>query len=449
MTVWRKIAVMKYKREQYVRQLLDKQGNGLIKVITGLRRSGKSYLLTNLFLPRIISDKTDLKDIVLFAFDKDEDLDKLLPFFPEEPLFIEEKGEKKVNSHKFRAFIQNTLPKDGKHQYLLLDEIQRLEDFSGTLNSYLDKPTLDVYVTGSNSHLLSSEIATEFKGRSSLVHLLPLSFSEFSDNKSEPLDQLWAEYIFYGGMPVVVNEKTDFEKRNTLNGLIDNVYLNDIVTHNKIKSDAALKKTLEVIASSIGLSISPVSLSNTFKSKKNATIDNETIDRYMGFYKNCFLTAPCYRYDIKGKQYIEGKNKVFFEDVGLRNALTGWREIEESHLMENILFNELRYRGYEVSVGSVEIRENTNKKDVNGKDIYTKKQVEVDFVATNGNEKYYIQSAYTVGLEEKRRQEIRPLINIDDSFKKIVVTKDVIKPWYDDNGVLTINLFDFLLTRNF
>lgn len=439
---------MEYKREKYVKQLLDKRGNGLIKVITGLRRGGKSYLLNNLFKPTLQNEGVNQSDIISFAFDKDSDLDKLLPFFSGEPLMVKEGVEEKVNSHKFRAFLKSLLPNDSKHHYLLLDEIQRLENFSGTLNSYLDVKNLDVYVTGSNSHLLSSEIATEFKGRSSLIHLLPLSFSEFAEGKMEAPEKLWSEYMFYGSLPIVVNEKSDFEKRNELKNLIDNVYLNDIVTHNEIRNDANLKKTLEVIASSVGSTVSSLSIANTFRSKKNGRIDNETVDRYQGFFENCFLTIPCFRYDIKGRQYIEGKSKIFFEDLGLRNALTGWREIEESHLLENAIYNELRYRGYEVSVGSVEIREKSNKQDVNGKDIYTKKKVEVDFIAVNGSEKYYIQSAYTVAMAEKRKQEIRPLVNIDDSFKKIIITKDTIKPWYDEKGILTINFFDFLKSQD-
>jgi predicted AAA+ superfamily ATPase len=439
---------MEYKRAEYVSQLLDKRGNGLIKVITGLRRGGKSYLLNNLFKPALQNEGVNQSDIISFAFDKDSDLDRLLPFFPEEPLMVKEGDEEKVNSHKFRAFIKSVIPTDSKHHYLLFDEIQRLEKFSGTLNSYLDMKDLDVYVTGSNSHLLSSEIATEFKGRSSLVHLLPLSFSEFAEGKRETPEKLWSEYMFYGALPIVANEKSDLKKRNELNNLIDNVYLNDIVTHNQVRSDTALKKTLEVIASSIGSSMSPLSIANTFKSKKIGSVDNETVGRYLRFFNNCFLTTPCLRYDIKGKRYIEGKAKIFFEDLGLRNALTGWREIEESRLLENAIYNELRYRGYDVSVGSVEIREKTNRQDINGKDIYTKKQVEVDFIAVNGSEKYYIQSAYTVALAEKRKQEIRPLVNIDDSFKKIIITKDTIKPWYDEKGILTINFFDFLESQN-
>lgn len=439
---------MEYSREQYLTRLIDRKNNGLIKIITGARRAGKSYLLNEIYYRHLLNSGCTSSQIIRFAFDSDEDIDLLDEYFPEEPTKIPQKKDLYlVNAKKFRAFLKDNT-NDAEPYYLLLDEVQLLENFVGTLNSLLRHRNYDVYVTGSNSKFLSSDIVTEFKGRGTEVHVLPLVFSEYMEAFPGTPQQAWREYIETGGIPLVAQMKTEEERVIYLKNLCEETYLKDIIAHNGIRKTQELSDTLDVVASLTGTLVSPTKISNTFQSALNKNITDDTVNNFIGYFQDAFLLSIAKRYNIKGRKQIGSPYKIYFEDIGVRNARLNFRQIEETHIMENIIYNELRYRGFNVEVGVVDYSEKTGRTDVNGHSIYTRKTLEVDFVATLGSRKYYVQSALALMDQDKTLQEKRSLQNIDDSYKKIIVTKNGLKSSRDENGIVTMDLFDFLLDSN-
>ncbi|CDC41331.1 uncharacterized protein BN661_00552 [Firmicutes bacterium CAG:449] len=427
---------MNINRDFYLNKLIKRKNNGLIKVITGIRRCGKSYLLNNIFYEYLIKNGVDKKHIIRFSFDSADDL-----YMIGENLIQIEKEKRGVDPEKFISFINSKI-EDNETYYLLLDEIQMLDCFVAVLNGYLYKNNLDVYVTGSNAKLLSKDISTEFAGRGDEIHMYPLSFAEFmSVYKGDKYIGL-SEYMMYGGIPLVVLRDDNNDKINTLQNLFNEIYIKDIEKRNNIKNIGELEELLNILSSSIGSLTNPEKLKNTFKSNKNSKITSQTIKKYLSSFEDSFLVESSNRYDVKGKLYIETPKKYYFTDLGLRNARINFRQFEESHSMENIIYNELRMRGYNVDVGLINIVERNQEGKV------VRKQLEVDFICNLGSKRYYIQSVYSIPDKEKRSQEIRPFRNIDDSFKKIIITKDIVPSFYDDYGILTINIYDFLLNLN-
>lgn len=439
---------MIFNRQRYIKKLNQLSWNGLVKIITGVRRAGKSFILNELFYNSLISQGVLQKNIIRFAFDADEDIDRLEPFANGEPVKI---ADKKlgyiINAKVFRRYIASQI-NDSDKFYIFLDEVQLLDNFVGTLNSYLRHANLDIYVTGSNSRFLSSDIVTEFKGRSTEVHVQPLTFAEYMESSSKTISESWADYIVTGGIPLVSKMQNVEEQIKYLENLVKETYLKDVVQRNGVRKEQALSETLQVIASSIGAPVNPRKLSNTFISHGYGEITSETVSRFIDYYSDAFLVSKAQKYNIKGKKYIDSLFKIYFEDIGVRNALLNFRQIEESHIMENVIYNELRYRGYNVDIGEMNIAENTGRKDKNNHDIYAQKSLEIDFIATLGSEKYYIQSALAITTEEKSLQEKRSLYYIDNSFKKIVVTKNGLHVTRDNRGVITMDLFDFLLNED-
>lgn len=428
---------MEIKRDYYLDKLIRKKDNGFIKIITGIRRSGKSYLLNNLFYNNLIQSGIDKNYIIKFAFDSSRDLLKIGENLIDLDVLS---GERLVNPNKFLDYIMSQTNNNDKF-YILLDEVQLLKSFEQILNGFLRQDNFDVYVTGSNSKFLSKDVITEFAGRGDEIHIMPLVFSEFLQTYDGDKEDAFAEYQVYGGLPAQVLMKTDEDKMNYLKVQLENVYLRDIVHRYDIRLTSELEDLLNILASGISSLTNPSKIVSTFKSIKKSKISVNTIDKFIGYFEDSFILKRVYRYDVKGRKYIETPYKIYFEDVGLRNARLNFRQIEPTHLMENIIYNELRYRGYMVDVGMVMKRENINNKDI-------KKQLEVDFIANLGSKRYYIQSAYSLPSIEKINQEKASLLHIDDSFKKIIIVKDRIKPFLDENGILTINLFDFLLDKN-
>lgn len=426
---------MEIKRDKYLEMLQIRRHNGFIKVITGIRRCGKSYLMNDIFYEKLRQEGVDESHIIKFAFDSAEDL--LLIGEDLQDLFI---NKKKVDPKKFMTFISQRMI-DNDMYYLLLDEVQNLGCFEAVLNGYLRKKNMDVYVTGSNSKFLSSDVLTEFAGRGDEIHVLLLSFSEFYANYQDGLDYAFDDYMIYGGLPAVALMKTSEQKSSYLKTQLQNVYLKDLVERNNLNSDENIGELLDIIASGISSLTNPTKLANTFKSIKNTSLSALTIDRYITYKQQAFILSKVNKYDVKGKKYINTPYKIYFEDVGLCNARLDFRQIEETHLMENIIYNELRYRGYNVDVGFVETREN-----IDG--TLKRKQLEIDFVANQGNKRYYIQSAYDIPNEEKMKQETKSFDNIDDSFKKIIVVRNSIKPRRNEKGYLIVGLKEFLLDPN-
>ena len=413
---------MNIKRQQYLDQLIASQRNGLVKIITGIRRCGKSYLLFKLFHDYLNSQGIADDHIIQIALDDRtnkelRDPDNLLKYIKEQIT-------------------------DKDLYYIILDEIQMVDEFTDVLNSLLHISNADVYVTGSNSHFLSTDIVTEFRGRGDEIHLFPLSFSEYCEGYNGSTDQAWKDYYTYGGLPLILTLDTDKKKEDYLSNLYKSVYLVDVLERHKIKNIGEFDELVKIISSSIGSSCNPTKLANTFKSVKNVTIHHQTINKYLGFLEDAFLVEKSIRYNIKGKKYINTLAKYYFSDLGIRNALLGFRQQEETHIMENIIYNELRTRGLHVDVGMVETRE----PDKNGRLI--RKQLEVDFVVNQGSQRYYIQSAFAMPTLEKEAQESASLLLINDSFKKIIIVKDDIKPKRNEEGILTIGLKDFLLNKN-
>lgn len=410
---------MQIKRNFYLQQLIDGKQNGLIKIVTGIRRCGKSYLLFKLFWQHLIGNGVPEDHVVKIALDDIENSEL------RDPLTL------------YRHIKAKMV--DDELYYILLDEVQLVPRFEEVLNSLLRIDNADVYVTGSNSKFLSSDIITEFRGRGDEIRLYPLSLSEYCDGTGQTPSEAWKDYYTYGGLPHVLSLETEKKKLDYLNNLFESVYLIDILERHRIKNKMEFAELVRIVASGIGAPTNPVKLSNTFKSIKKVTISSNTIDRYLGYMQDAFMIEKAIRYDIKGKKYIGSLSKFYFSDTGLRNAILGLRQQEETHIMENVIYNELRRRGCKVDVGMMEQRF----VDKDGK--WQRKQLEVDFVVNEGNQRYYIQSALALPDEEKRKQEMASLLRINDSFKKIIIVKDDIKPWRDENGILTMGLLDFLM----
>ena len=425
---------MEIKRDYYLNKLIGREHNGFIKVITGIRRCGKSYLLNSIFFNHLIDSGIDENHIIKFAFDSADDLMKI-----GEDLIDLHKKRRKVNPSKFVSFIQSKIADNGMY-YLLLDEVQMLDSFESVLNSYLRKDNIDVFVTGSNAKFLSKDILTEFAGRGDEIHMFPLSFAEFMSVYDGDRYQGFSKYMLYGGIPLVVLRKDDADKSALLKNLFDEIYIRDIEKRNKIKNVGELEELLNVLSSSIGSFTNPERLRNTFRSVKKSKITNTTIKKYLDCLEDSFLVEAPDRYDIRGRSYIETPKKYYYSDLGLRNARINFRQFEQTNCMENVIYNELRRRGFNVDIGVMPVSE----KDGSGRAV--RKQLEVDFVCNMGSERYYIQSAYTMPDDEKREKEIRPFRKIDDSFKKIIITHDLVSPYYDEYGILTVNIYDFLLS---
>lgn len=413
---------MQIKREFYLQQLINGKQNGLIKIVTGIRRCGKSFLLFKLFKQHLLKAGVDAEHIIQIALDDIESADL------REPLTLYKCIKAKM--------------KDDDLYYILLDEVQLVPRFEDVLNSLLRIDNADVYVTGSNSKFLSSDIITEFRGRGDEIHLYPLSLSEYCEGTGLSPAEAWKDYYTYGGLPHILTLETEKKKFDYLDNLFESVYLIDILERQRIKNKAEFEELVKIIASGIGAPTNPAKLANTFKSVKNVNIDPTTIDRYLGYMQDAFLIEKSERYDVKGEKYIGSLAKYYYSDLGLRNVILGLRQQEETHIMENILYNELRRRGCKVDVGMVEQRF----VDDDGK--WKRKQLEVDFVVNQGNQRYYIQSALALPNEDKRKQEMGSLLRINDSFKKMIIVKDDIKPWRDENGILTMGLLDFLMNAD-
>lgn len=405
-------------RNECLRKLIDRMGNGRIKVITGIRRCGKSYLLFNIFYNYLLENGVDKSHIIALQLDDRSNI-------------------KFQNPDYLYDFVHNQITDNGKY-YVLLDEVQFVQNFERVLNSFLHISNVDVYVTGSNAKFLSSDIITEFRGRGDQIYLTPLSFKEYYDYCKMDFEDAWNEYSMYGGMPFLLTCKTDEQKIHYLENLFAETYIKDIVNRNNIRDTGVLEDVLNVVSSSVGSLTNPNKLSNSFKSIKNIDVAPNTIKQYLDYCIDSFLLQKAYRYDVKGKKYIDTPLKYYYTDIGLRNARLGFRQQEESHIMENIIFNELITRGYKVDVGVVTVSE----KNENGN--YVRKNLEVDFVCNLGYQRYYIQSALAIDDAEKKRQEEKSLLNIHDGFRKIIIVRNNIKKWMDDNGTLFLSLKEFL-----
>lgn len=409
-------------RDKYLRDLINRMNNGMIKVVTGIRRSGKSYLLFKLFYEYLLSQGVLESHIIKIELDQRKnriyrDPDVILDYI-------------------------ETLIEDDKQYYILLDEVQMLNDFEEVLNSLLHISNVDIYVTGSNSKFLSKDVITEFRGRGDEIHVFPLTFKEFMQVYDGDMYRDFADYIVYGGLPLISTMKTETQKVNYLTNLFNETYLKDIIERNHIEKTQELEDLINVLASAIGSLTNPPKIQATFKSSIGSAISINTIRQYIEYLEDAFIISKAQRYNIKGRKYIGTPLKYYFEDIGLRNARLGFRQVEETHLMENIIYNELRYRGYSVDVGVVEKREMSE----NGKQI--RKALEIDFVANLGSQRYYIQSALSMPTPEKQIQEKTSLINVADSFKKIIIVKDIVNVKRDENGIVTMSIYDFLLKEN-
>lgn len=410
------------KRDYYLEQLVKRKNNGLIKIVTGIRRCGKSFLLRTLFKKHLLESGVCEDHIIEMAFDLFDNIEFRDP-------------------QKFYPWAKEQVKDENKY-YFLLDEVQMLGEFVSVLNGLADRKNCDVYVTGSNAKFLSRDIATEFGGRGDEIHMYPLSFSEFMTVYDGNRYDGWNEYITFGGIPLVVLAESDEQKITLLNNLFKETYISDIVKRNKIRNIGEMETLLDILSSAIGALTNPNKLQNTFRSVNKSKITATTITKYIEYLEDAFLIEEARRYDIKGKSYIGTPMKYYFMDLGLRNARINFRQTEVTHSMENVIYNELRMRGYSVDVGNLSIVESGK----DGKPV--KKQLEVDFICNKGSKKYYIQSAYMLGTEEKMAQEIRPFLRINDSFKKIVITSNTPKPFYTEEGILMMNVYDFLLKQD-
>lgn len=402
------------KRDKYLDELIGWKHTDLIKIVTGLRRCGKSFLLFNLFHQHLLSSGTDESHIIEIALDDISNEALREPF-------------------RMLEYVKSKI-KDDNQYYLIIDEVQLLGRFVDVLNSFMHIDNVDIYVTGSNSRFLSKDVATEFRGRGIEIHIYPLSFAELYQARGGDKYALWKSYYTYGGLPYLASLNDNARKAEYLSSLNQTLYLKDIVERNKIANEDEFSELMNLMASSIGSPCNPNKIANTFKSVKKGSLAPQTIAKYLAFMEDAFIVEKSVRYDIKGRKYIGTLSKYYFQDVGLRNALLNFRQVEETHLMENVIYNELRRCGYSVDVGMIEVRSATQRK-----------QLEVDFVANKGDKRYYIQSAFALPDEQKREQELASLKKINDSFKKIIITRDDIAPYHDDNGVLIIGLMDFLL----
>lgn len=413
---------MEIKRDKYLEDLKDRMHNGMIKVVTGIRRCGKSYLIFKIFKEYLINEGVKEEHIIEMEFDKKE-------------------NAKYRNPDALLDYVKESI-KDPEDYYVLLDEVQMLGDFEEVLNSLLHIKNLDIYVTGSNSKFLSSGVLTEFRGRGDEVHVYPLTLQEVMQNYEGDIYHGWAEYVTYGGLPLVWGMRTDQQKIKYLTDLFEKTYISDIIDHNGIEKTEELEALLNVLASAVGSLTNPTKIEATFKSVLKSRISRNTIVQYIGYLKDAFIINEANRYDVKGRKYIGTPLKYYYEDLGLRNARLGFRQVEETHLMENAVYNELLSRGYAVDVGVVEKR----KRNQEGKQ--EKRKLEIDFVANMGSQRYYIQSAFQIPDQEKERQEKESLNSVEDSFKKIVLVRDVVKTSRDEKGIVTMSIYDFLMDKD-
>ena len=405
-------------RDFYLNKLISRMHNGMVKIVTGIRRCGKSYLLFSIFRNYLTEQGIDEDHIITVELDR-------ISF------------EKQRDRYELCRYVKSKIT-DEKQYYVLIDEIQMCDGFEPVLNEFLHIKNADVYVTGSNSHLLSKDVITEFRGRGDEVHLNPLSFKEFYGTRTD-FDEAWEEYCTFGGMPLVLSKKDEEEKMGYLKDLFTETYIKDIKERNGIKNDEILGELLNVISSSIGSLTNVQKLTDTFRTVGNVSVSPNTVKDYLEYLEDAYIIRKSLRYDIKGKKYINTPSKYYFTDLGLRNARLNFRQSEYTHIMENVIYNELCIRGFSVDVGVVEV----NERKENG--TYVRKQLECDFVINKGNQRYYIQSAYALYDDEKEKQEKRSLLKIDDSFRKIIIVRHGSKRTVDDNGIVTISLKEFLL----
>lgn len=407
---------MEIKRDYYLKELIDRLDNGLIKIITGIRRCGKSYLLNTIFKNYLLEQGTDKEHIIQLSLD-------------------ERTNFKYLDPDELNEYIRSLIM-DEKKYYILLDEIQEVKEFESVLIGFMHINNVEIYVTGSNSKFLSSDIVTEFRGRGDEIRVYPLSFAEFYSVYEGSEEKALSEYYTYGGLPLAIMAKTDNAKINYLKTQKDNVYINDIVDRNNVQNQEELEMLVQIVASDIGSLTNPLKLSNNFKKRdRMSTMTDKTIYNYLGYLQDAFIIEKARRFDVRGKRFIETPQKYYFTDMGIRNSFLDFRQSEEiSHLMENVIYIELKKRGYNVDVGSVEIREGN-----------TKKQLEIDFVANKGNNKIYIQSALEMKTREKVEQEQKSLVNVNDFFKKIIIVGDNIKRSRYENGIIIMSIYDFLL----
>ena len=413
---------MEIKRDTYLTQLMNARQNGFVKVITGPRRCGKSYLLTTLFHNHLLAEGVDENHII--------------------EVVLEDRANKKLRDPDAMLDYVKSRITDHQLYYVILDEVQLIDEFVDVLNSLMHIRNADIYVTGSNSHFLSTDIATEFRGRDHQIRVRPLSFAEYYSAIGGDKGDAWRDYYTFGGLPLVLSFATDAEKADYLRKLFMTVYMADILERYKIKNDKELRELVNIMASSIGTPNNPTKIANTFKSVENSNITGQTIDKYLLYLQEAFVIRKAERFDVKGRKYIGTLSKYYFEDLGIRNALINFRQQEENHLMENAIYNELCGRGFQVDVGQVDVRKRT--KDGKQERVH----LEVDFVVNRASQRYYIQSALAIPDKEKEDQELQSLLSIDDSFKKIVIVKDNIKPWRNEKGILMMGLMDFLLDKN-
>ncbi len=407
-------------RETYLQQLIDRMDNGEIKIVTGPRRSGKSWLLNRIFKDYLLSKGVPEENIIIVSFDMDD----------------EENGDL-TDRKTLKSYLYSRIASEHLPYYVILDEIQEVDGFEKLVNGLNAKDNIDVYITGSNSHFLSSDINTIFRGRGDEIRVYPLSFREFCTDRNEPDSELWKEYYTYGGMPGLLKQHTPEQKVAYLQRLWNKTYLDDVIERHHVKNREALSALADALCSSVGSLTNPNRVSNILKSIQKVKIDPDTVARYIGYLEEAFLFEGASRFNIKGNKYYESIKKYYVADVGLRNAKLNFRQQEVTHIMENVIYNELRMRGFTVDVGVIETREMRN-----GKMEYI--QYEVDFIANNGTDKYYIQSAFALDSEEKKQQELKSLLKIDDSFRKIVIVGNDIAEYTDDKGIRYIGLFQFL-----
>ena len=410
---------MEVSRSDYIKRLSSKRGNGLVKIVTGVRRCGKSYLLFNLFRKHLIAEGVPDNHIISLALD-------------------DYANKRFLNPDELYNYVRGRIT-DSSPYIILLDEIQLVPEFESVLNGFLRIPNADVFVTGSNSKFLSSDIITEFRGRGDQIKVYPFTFAEVCSVSDKGADDVWREYVRYGGMPLAVLAGTYEEKEEYLKNLFDQVYISDIVNRHHLRGRDEMGELVNILASSIGSLANPLRLSNTFESERKIKLSQFTISSYIDYLEDSFLISKAHRYDVKGKKYIGTPLKYYFTDVGLRNARLGFRQQEENHIMENVIYNELLHRGFSVDVGVIPVQES----DALGKQV--RKQLEVDFVANKGSQRYYIQSAFEISSKEKMQQETHSFLNISDSFKKIIIQRQAVIPWHNEQGILNIGLFDFLL----
>lgn len=410
---------MKIERPIYIRQLIDSKDNGLIKIVTGLRRVGKSYLLKTLFKEYLLTEGIKKSHILIID--------------------LEDRRNKALRDPDYLLDWVDDRMKDEGQYYVIIDEVQRVEEFVDMLGTLVSKKNADVYVTGSNSHFLSSDIATEFRGRGDEIHVWPLSFKEFMTAYEGDMVDGWQEYYTYGGLPKILSIKGDDKKAAYLRNLYRTVYLSDIYERHAIENKTEFEELVRILASSIGSPVNPTNLANTFKSVKRLNnITDKTIETYIGYLEDAYMIEKSERYDIKGKKYIGTTPKYYFKDMGLRNAILSFRQTEENHLMENVLYNEMRHRGFLVDAGNVNIRAKNEKGE------WQRVTLEVDFVCNLGSRRYYLQSAYRLPDEEKVEQEKRSLMNIKDSFRKLVIVGERMKLRRDESGIVMVGVYEFL-----